>query len=234
MVENKTSQIIHKVLAYIVLSCVAVLCALPFLMILSAAFSDESILIVKGYSIFPQGFTVKEFSEAFRYSDKLVKAYSTTIFVTAAGGTLATLVTALTAYPLSRSSYKLRKYVNMYIYFTMLFSGGAIPSYILISQYLHLRNNILVLILPQLVGVWNVFMLRTSFSQIPSAVVEAAKIDGASEWQTFFRVVAPMSVTGIATIFLLIALSYWNEWYYSLMYMTMRKFSHFSITFQRL
>jgi len=223
MVENKTSQNIHKILGYIFLSIAAILCALPFLVVLSASFSDETLLAVKGYSMIPRGFTLEGYSQAFRHSEKLLRSYATTIFVTSVGGTLATLVTAMTAYPLSRSNYRYKKATNFFLYFTMLFSGGAIPSYILISQYLHLKNNILVLILPMMVNVWNVFMLRTSFSQIPTAVIEAAKIDGASEWKTFFRVIFPMSVTGIATIFLLIALAYWNEWYYSLMYMTNEK-----------
>lgn len=223
MIENKTSQIIHKALGYIFLTIAAFLCALPFLIVTSASFSNESLLAINGYSIIPQGFTLDGYAQAFKHSGKLFKSYGTTVFVTAVGGTLSTLLTAMTAYPISRNSYKFKKSTNFFIYFTMLFSGGAIPSYILISQYLHLKNNILVLILPQMVGAWNVFMLRTSFSQIPSAVIEAAKIDGASEWKTFFSVVVPMSVTGIATIFLLVALAYWNEWYYSLMYMTNEK-----------
>ncbi len=223
MIESKKGQVFHKILAYICLTVVALVCALPFLMILSASFSEESLLITKGYTVFPRGFTLEAYSQAFKHSEKLFRSYATTIFVTSVGGTLATLITSLTAYPLSRRSYKFRKGTNLFIYFTMLFSGGAIPSYILISQYLHLRNNVLVLLLPTMVSAWNVFMLRTTFQQIPTAVIEAAKIDGASEWKTFFTIVFPMSVTGIATIFLLIALSHWNEWYYSLMYMTDEK-----------
>lgn len=223
MIENKTSQNIHKMLGYIFLSIAAVLCALPFIIVASASFSDEAMLAVNGYSIIPQGFTLDGYAQAFKHSGKLFSSYATTIFVTAVGGTLSTLLTAMTAYPLSRNNYRFRKATNFFIYFTMLFNGGAIPSYILISQYLQLKNNILVLILPMMVNAWNVFMLRTSFAQIPSAVIEAAKIDGASELKTFFSVVLPMSVTGVATIFLLVALAYWNEWYYSLMYMTNEK-----------
>ena len=223
MIENRTSQTIHKILAYILLTIAALLCALPFFIVVSASFSEETLLVVKGYSVLPRGLTIEGYNQAFRHSEKLIRAYATTIFVTVVGGTLSTLVTAMTAYPLSRRNYRYRKVINFFLYFTMLFSGGAIPSYILISQYLNLRNNILVLILPMMVNVWNIFMLRTSFAQIPSSVIEAAKIDGAGEYGTFFRISLPMSITGIATIFLLVALAYWNEWYYSLMYMTNEK-----------
>ena len=102
----------------------------------------------------------------------------------------------------------------------MLFSGGAVPSYILISNYLHLKNNILVLILPMLFNVWNTFLLRTYFSKIPSAMWEAAEIDGAGQFKVLFSVVVPMSVTGIATILLFVMLAFWNDWYLSLMYMS--------------
>ena len=102
----------------------------------------------------------------------------------------------------------------------MLFSGGAIPSYLLISQYLHLTNNILVLILPLCFSVWNCFILRTYFSKIPPALIEAAKIDGLNEISIFFRIIIPLSGTGIATIAVLVSMGYWNEWYNCLMYMT--------------
>lgn len=223
MVEKKTGQRIHKAVAYFLLTIAALMCALPFLILLSASFSEEFELAKYGYSIAPRGFTTEGYSAAFNNSERLLRAYVTTIFVTVVGSVLSTLITAMTAYPISRQNYKLRKQTNLFLYFTMLFSGGAIPSYILISQYLHLTNNILVLILPMLVSVWNVFMLRTSFQNIPYAVIEAAKIDGASEFGTFFRIVLPMSVTGVATIFLLVSLAYWNEWYNCLMYMTNEK-----------
>ena len=136
MVENKTSQIIHKILGCVVLTVAALACALPFIIVLSASFSDETLLAAHGYSVIPRGFTWTGYQQAFKYSNKLFSAYGTTLFVTAVGGTLSTLFTALTAYPLSRKNYRFRKVTNFFIYFTMLFSGGAIiHTYISISEF---------------------------------------------------------------------------------------------------
>ena len=102
----------------------------------------------------------------------------------------------------------------------MLFSGGQIPTYLLISQYLHLTNNPLVLIIPMLMGVYNVFVMRTYFAAIPESLIEAAKIDGAGEYYILFKIIMPMSITGLATLLLLISLGFWNQWYSCLMYMS--------------
>lgn len=213
-------HIIVNIISYIILAFVALCCIVPFMIVISASFSSEPSLIKFGYSILPKDFSLDAYKVVFYNSHSLVDAYKITIFTTAVGSVLSILIISLTAYPLARKEYKPRKAVSFYLYFTMLFSGGAIPSYILITQYLHLRNNVLVLIIPQLVNVWNIFVLRTYFASIPSALIEAAKIDGANEFMTFFRIVMPMSVTGIATILLLTVLTYWNEWYACLMYMT--------------
>ena len=213
-------HIIVNIISYIILAFVALCCIVPFMIVISASFSSEPSLIKFGYSILPKDFSLDAYKVVFYNSRSLVDAYKITIFTTAVGSVLSILIISLTAYPLARKEYKPRKAVSFYLYFTMLFSGGAIPSYILITQYLHLRNNVLVLIIPQLVNVWNIFVLRTYFASIPSALIEAAKIDGANEFMTFFRIVMPMSVTGIATILLLTVLTYWNEWYACLMYMT--------------
>ncbi len=213
-------HIIVNIISYIILAFVALCCIVPFMIVISASFSSEPSLIKFGYSILPKDFSLDAYKVVFYNSRSLVNAYKITIFTTAVGSVLSILIISLTAYPLTRKEYKPRKAVSFYLYFTMLFSGGAIPSYILITQYLHLRNNVLVLIIPQLVNVWNIFVLRTYFASIPTALIEAAKIDGANEFMTFFRIVMPMSVTGIATILLLTVLTYWNEWYACLMYMT--------------
>ena len=220
MVESKKQKIICSVAAYVLLTSAMLLCVLPLLMVISASFSSESEIIKTGYGILPKGFTLSAYKSVCANSSTLVNAYGVTIFTTAAGTALNVLITSMAAYPLSRESYKIRKGVSFYFYFTMLFSGGAIPSYLLISQYLHLTNNILVLILPLCFSVWNCFILRTYFSKIPPALIEAAKIDGLNEISIFFRIIIPLSGTGIATIAVLVSMGYWNEWYNCLMYMT--------------
>ena len=222
MVEGK-SMIVIKTISYLILAMVVVICVYPFFMIVSASFSTESSLIREGYGFLPREFSLTSYKYVMSNGETLFNSYMITILTTVIGSALSLLVTAMTAYPLARKSYSLRNKVSFFLYFTMLFSGGTIPTYILISQYLRLTNNILVLIIPMLVSVYNVFIMRTYFAQISDAVIEAAKIDGAGEYYILFKIVMPMSITGLATMLLLISLSYWNQWYACLMYMTTDK-----------
>ena len=220
MIENKFQIILRKTVAHIVLVCAAALCLVPFLIIVSSSFSSESVITVHGYGIFPRDITLNAYKTVMGTSSDLIRAYGVTVVTTIIGTACGVLLTLLTAYPLSRKDYKWRNALNFYFYFTMLFSGGAVPSYILISNYLKLKNTIAVLIIPMMLSVWNVFLLRTYFSKIPSSIHEAAEIDGANQFQILFRIVLPMSVTGVATVLLFIMLAYWNEWYLCLMYIT--------------
>ena len=211
-------HIIVNIISYIILAFVALCCIVPFMIVISASFSSEPSLIKFGYSILPKDFSLDAYKVVFYNSRSLVDAYKITIFTTAVGSVLSILIISLTAYPLARKEYKPRKAVSFYLYFTMLFSGGAIPSYILITQYLHLRNNVLVLIIPQLVNVWNIFVLRTYFASIPSALIEAAKIDGAGEFRIFFTIILPLSTPVLATMAVGTFLGKWNDWNTSLLY----------------
>ncbi len=217
--KDKQMNVI-RVISYLLLALAALACIIPFLIVLSASFSTEGLLARDGYAIFPRGTTLAAYKMVLQNPRSLVNAYKATIFTTVVGSLLSVLVTSLLAYPLSRKDYKWRNKINFFVYFTMLFAGGAVPTYILITQYLHLRNNVWALILPLLVSPWNVFLMRTYFAQMHESLIEAAKIDGAGEIRTFFTIVVPITVTGMATLFVLISLSYWNDWYHCLMYMT--------------
>lgn len=223
MVENKKHERAAKIIVYMLLTIIALIYIIPFVVIISASLSRENDLIKYGYELIPRNFSLNAYEMIMKNPQQLGKAYAVTIFVTAVGTLSAITMTSLTAYPLSRKDFKWRNIISFYIYFTMLFSGGAIPSYILISQYLHLKNKIIVLILPLMMNAWNVMMLRTYFSKIPPSLIEAAKIDGANEFTVFFKIILPMSKTGIATITLMICLAYWNDWYNCMMYMTNEK-----------
>jgi putative aldouronate transport system permease protein len=138
--------------------------------------------------------------------------------VTMAGTLGGVLVSSLVAYPLSRKRFKLRGLLSFYVFFTMLFSGGLIPTYIVVSNLLGLRNNFLALILPILVNPWYILILRTYFSQIPEELIDAARVDGAGEWRIFFKIVLPLSKPALATIGLFYVLAYWNDWFQALLY----------------
>lgn len=219
MIEKKRVKFGISFLAHFLLILATAACLIPFLVVISASFSDNIELLIKGYGLLPRGFSLSAYKLVFANGDVVGNAYILTIVTTAIGSVLSVLLIALAAFPLSRRDYAWKKFFNFYFYFTMIFSGGAISGYLWTTQTLHLRNNPLVLILPMLISANNIFLMRTYMSKISPELIEAAKIDGANEFMTFFRIVIPMSTVGLATIFVMTALGYWNQWYASLMYL---------------
>lgn len=136
---------------------------------------------------------------------------------------LGVLLMAMIAYPLSKRNMKGKRAISFYLYFTMLFNGGLVPTYILITQYLHLDDTIWVYILPGLISPWYVFMMRTFFQGIPEEIFESARIDGASQYNIFFRFVLPLSKPVLATIALFLFLGQWNNWYTAMLYINQRE-----------
>ncbi len=199
-------------------------CIFPILLVISISFSDEMTLLKSGYSLIPKVFSAEAYRYILKDSAGILNAYGVSIFVSVTGTVLSMLVTALFAYPLSRSSLKYRNQLSFFVYFTMLFSGGMVPNYILITQYLCMKNNILVLILPLLLSASSVLILRTFFrTSIPDSIIESAKIDGAGEIRTFYSIVLPLALPGMATIGLFSMIAYWNDFNQCLMYVTNAK-----------
>jgi putative aldouronate transport system permease protein len=128
------------------------------------------------------------------------------------------LIMALMAYPLSRKDFFLRKPLSFYVFFTLLFSGGVVPLYILVTHYLQLKDTLEALILPYLVMPWYVLLLRTYFAAVPRELIDAAKVDGSGEWRIFFQIVVPLSRPALATVALFSALVFWNDWYLALLF----------------
>lgn len=225
--EKENDKVMNKNIKDVGVSCLAHIlliiaftaCVIPLVVVVAASFSDEIKLLTEGYGFWPRGFSLSAYKVVFANGDVVANAYILTTVTTIVGSVLSVLIIALAAFPLSRRDYPWKKCVNLYLYFTMIFSGGAVSSYIWISQTLHLRNNPLVLVLPSLVSAYNIFLMRTYMSNIPHEMVEAAKIDGANEFQIFFSIILPMTTVGIATIFVMTALGFWNQWYASLMYL---------------
>jgi len=188
-------------------------------LVISISFTTESALRVGGYSLIPQDFTFEAYRYLFLDPMRIVRAYGVSAFVTAAGTTLGLLVTTAFAYTLSRRDFAYRGILSVFIFITMIFSGGLAPTYIMMTRWLNLTDSYLALILPGVIGAWNVFLMKGFLSSLPSSVIESAKIDGASELKIYFRIVLPMSKAGLATVGLFIALNYWNDWFGSLLYM---------------
>lgn len=192
-------------------------CLLPFWLVLSSSLTDEINLLQKGYSLIPQKVSLEAYKLIFR-TDVIFNAYKVTILVTAAGTILSILFTSAMAYAVSVNTVKYRNHITFYVYFTMLFNGGLVPSYILISKYLDMKDSIWVLIIPALITPWYMFLLRNFFKTIPASLAESARIDGANDVYILFKIIIPLSLPAMATIGLFYALGYWNEWFRALLF----------------
>ncbi|MBX4148910.1 carbohydrate ABC transporter permease [Paenibacillus lautus] len=209
---------LSKILIHLLFILLSLAIVLPFLLVVAVSLTDEASLTDKGYQFVPESFSL----EAYRYlldaPDILLRAYGVTITVTVIGALAGLLLTAMTAYVISRPDYRYNRVTTFYVFFTMLFSGGLVPSYILITQYLHLKDSLLALILPVLLSPFNIMVMKGFMSKIPLEIVESAKIDGARELRIFFRIILPLSMPALATLGLLISFTYWNEWFNAMLY----------------
>lgn len=199
----------------IVLFCA--LCVIPFIVAISASFSDERLLLRSGYGFLPRGFSLQAYNMLFSTS-QIFDSYKVSIFVTIAGTLLSMIVTAMMAYPLSVKKLKYRGAISFFAYFTMLFNGGLVPTYMLISKYLGMRDTVWVMILPVLVNPWNLFLLRNFFSAIPAELHESARIDGANDVRILWQIILPVSLPALATVALFYGVAYWNQWYNAMLY----------------
>ena len=194
----------------------------PFLLLIIASLTDESVAMTYGYSYFPQKWSITAYQYIATQSARLGRAYMMTIIVTAVGTTVGVMITALLGYMLSNKDLPGRKWLNLYVVFTMLFNGGLVPTYIMYVKTFAIKNTIFGLIVPNLLcSAFLVMLVRNYFeNSIPRDLYEAARIDGASEFQTFFRVALPLSTPILATIGLMMGLAYWNDWQNGLYYLS--------------
>ncbi|WP_084225721.1 carbohydrate ABC transporter permease [Paenibacillus pectinilyticus] len=216
--DVNNTEIVQRTVVNGILLIVSILCIIPLLLVVSASFSDETAISEYGYRLIPKVWSLFAYKYVLSEPKQILQAYGVTALVTSIGTVISLLVSSLLAYTLSRQSFVLRKPLSFYVFFTMLFNGGIVPTYILVTQYLHLKNSIWALIIPYIVIPWFVLLLRSYFTQIPESLIESAKMEGAEELRIFFQIVIPLSLPAMATIGLFIILMYWNDWYLALMY----------------
>lgn len=210
---------IFNTVAIIVVTVFGIICLFPLLITLSGSFTPDKDLF-GGISLIPKNPTLSSYRRILANPERVLRSYGVTIVSTAIGTALSLIITSMTGYVLYRKDFKARKYISFYFYFTTLFSGGAVPAYILYCS-LGLRNNFWVLIVDGLLSVVQMFMVRSFMtSNIPNSLVEAAKIDGANDFQIYTKVVMPSIGSILATIGLMTALGYWNQWYGASLYIT--------------
>ena len=206
--------------AHMIFILFGICCLVPMIYLISSSISNEQDLFVYGYRLIPKRVDFAAYRYLLQNPAQLLDAYKLTIFTTVVGTFLALLVMIMIAYPLSIKDFKFRRQLSFYLFFTMLFSGGLVSVYLLNVQYLHLKNNVLVYILPALVSPWYVFMLRSFFTGIPQSLRESAKIDGAGEIKILFQIIVPISKPAIATIAFMELMIKWGEWYNCMLYIT--------------
>lgn len=209
---------------HVIIGLFSVCCIIPFVFVIIISFSSEASIREIGYSFLPAGWSLDAYTYAFEKLPQIWRSYFNSIFITVVGTVLSTTMCAMYSYALFRPDFKFRGFFNFLSFFTMIFGGGLVPTYIVCKQLLGLSESYAALIVPLLVSPFNIIVMRTFFkSSVPMDLIEAATIDGSGEYSTLFRIVVPIAKPGIATIALLNALAYWNEWFTSLLYIRQNK-----------
>lgn len=207
---------IFEFIAYFILSVSAVLCVLPFWLIVTGSFENNTVILNEGYSLLIREFTTEAYDVIFEASESLIRAYGVTTYCTVVGTALGLFCTCLTGFVLSRREFRYRNVISFLIYFTSIFGGGLAPWYYVYTSVLHLRGTMIALWLPMLMGPFNIFLMRTFIKgALPEEVIEAARIDGAGHFTIFAKITLPVLKPALATIGLFLALGYWNDWYHS-------------------
>ena len=203
----------------LVLLIYTLFCALPVLLVFIAAFTDEIAIVQNGFSFTPEKWSMNGFNAVMRYGKQLASSYGVTIFVTVFGTLFGLFVMSMFAYAISRKGFRLSKFLSIYLLIPMLFNGGQLSGYIVFTSYYGLKDSLWLLILPLCTSTMNVIILRTYIANsIPDELMEAAKIDGAGEYRTFFQITLPLLKPSLAAVGFMMATAYWNDWQNAMLY----------------
>nr|WP_042222057.1 carbohydrate ABC transporter permease [Oceanobacillus manasiensis] len=208
-----------NIIMTVLLGLSAFLCIFPFLYVIIISVSSEESLIRYGYKLIPEEWSLDAYSYLWNMRGQLFQSFGISLLVTILGTVISVLMITMYAYAISRPQFRYRGFFTFFAFFTMLFNAGLVPLYIVMNQFLDLRNTIWALILPLAMNAFYIIIMRTFFVRsIPEAILESARIDGASEWRIFFKISVPLAVPGIATIALFSTLGYWNDWFHALLF----------------
>lgn len=211
---------VFQVIIHILLIIFAACAVLPLLILVMGSITSEQELILNGYSFFPKEIDFSAYKYLWLQSSQILSSYGVTLFITIVGTVLSLLITPLLAYPLSRKDFKARNVFSFLVFFTMLFNGGIVPSYIMWTQIFHLKNTVWALVFPSLLmNGFNVVLMKNYFVQnIPVELIEAAKVDGESEFGIYRKIILPLALPVMATVGLFVGIGYWNDWTNGLYY----------------
>ncbi|WP_405175010.1 carbohydrate ABC transporter permease [Paenibacillus sp. FSL H8-0261] len=213
--KDKYTKLLHAI-AYLVIIGLSVACLLPFLLIISASLTSNESIIRDGYHLIPAQFSLEGYKTVFIFPDEVLRAYAVTATTTVIGTILGLFFMTMAGYVLARKDFKYRNTVSFYIYFTTLFGGGLVPWYIMITKYLGLLDSYAVLVLPGLMTPFLIILMKNFIkSAVPEELFDSGKIDGAGDFRIYWQIVLKLSMPGIATVGLFLALYYWNDWFTS-------------------
>lgn len=214
---KKRSKALSNLPIAIILLIFAMLCVLPFWLVLSGSLTSEAEIMSSGFGLFPKKIDFTAYKILMTNMPRILNGYKISLIVTVVGTTLTVVVVSLAAWPISQNRVKYHNALNFFVLFTMLFSGGMVPWFIVCRNMLHLTDTIWALILPYVANAWYIFLVRNYYRGIPDELVEAAKIDGAGEYRIFGQIIFPLSKPVLATIALFACLAYWNDWWLGIM-----------------
>lgn len=211
--------------ATIILTFLVIVTLLPIVLLVIASFTKEQVLVQNGYTFFPKALSLDAYYYMVKQGAVIVRSYGVSFLVTILGTVMSVAVTTTLTYPMARKSFRYKNVLSFFVFFTMLFNGGIVPSYIMWSRFFHIKNTIWALIIPNyMVTAFNVILVKNFYqNNVPDALVEAAQIDGASELKTFYSIMFPLSRPVVATISLFTGLCYWNDWTNGLYYVDNEK-----------
>lgn len=217
--QRDLTTVIFDASKYVLLILAALICVIPFIVVISGSLSDNTTILKEGYSILPKNFSTAAYETIFKSPKDIIQAYKMTVFYTVMGTVFGLLTITLTAYVISRKEFKYRNTVSFLIYFTSIFGGGMIPWYLMYSNVLGLKGSTLAVWFPALLTPFLVILMRTFITgSVPDAITESAKIDGAGHVVIFTKIIMPVLGPGLATVGLFLALAQWNDWYRSSMF----------------
>lgn len=217
--KDKLTILVHTI-SYTLIGLFALACLVPFILMISASFSTETLINTTGLGLLPKGFTLAAYKLIFRSVKFLMGAYAVTIIMTVGGTLVGLFLISMTGYALQRKDFPFRNYISFFIYFTTLFSAGLAPTYLWVTKYLELKGNYMAVFLQLLMTPWLIVLMKNFAKSVPYEITESGKIDGAGDFRIFRALILPMLKPALATIGLFLALGYWNEWYNSMLYLS--------------
>lgn len=225
---------VGKAIFYLIMITISLMYILPLVMMISISISSDAAITNYGYTLLPKEVSFEAYRLAVQNPGQIIQSYKVTAAFSVLSTVLSTIITVMAAYPLARSSFKLKKPFTIFLFITTLFSGGMVPTYILCTRYLHLGDTFWVYVLPGMVTAFNVFLYRTSIKELPPEMIEAAKIDGAGEIKIFAEIILPLCVPIMATLGFMHLMGKWNDWNTCLLYIRNPKLYSLQYLLQRI